>query len=82
MSDALERAITVCQGASALASAIGASAQRLSNWKARGVPAEMCPLIERETRKRGQPVLCEELRPDVDWGVLRLQAGQSEQQAA
>lgn len=52
-------------------------------WKARGrVPAEHCPAIERETRRvskdKADPALvvtCEQLRPDVAWGVLREQAG-------
>ena len=30
--------------------------------------AELCVLIERESRRA---VHCEDLRPDVDWGVLR-----------
>lgn len=38
------------------------------------VPAEHCPAIERETRRRGQVVSCEELRPDVPWCVLRENA--------
>ena len=37
----------------------------------RGVPAERCPAIERATRAAGDPVLCEELRPDISWDVLR-----------
>ncbi|WP_419187238.1 YdaS family helix-turn-helix protein [Caldimonas tepidiphila] len=45
-----------------------------SMWKARGrVPAEYCPGIEHFTRKRGEPVTCEQLRPDIPWGVLRDQ---------
>lgn len=32
------------------------------------VPAERCPEIERITKGA---VTCEELRPDVNWGVLR-----------
>lgn len=34
----------------------------------RRVPAERCPAIERAT---GGQVRCEDLRPDVDWAVLR-----------
>ncbi len=38
-------------------------------WKKRGrVPAEHCPAIERAT---GGAVRCEDLRPDIEWGVLR-----------
>ncbi len=46
----------------------------------RPVPAELCPVIERKTReiaqRKGDPSLivpCEELRPDVEWWVLRNQ---------
>lgn len=68
MNHALQRAIDACKGGLPLSERIGATAQRLSNWKVRGVPAEHCPAIERAT---GGAVRCEDLRPDVDWGVLR-----------
>jgi DNA-binding transcriptional regulator YdaS (Cro superfamily) len=43
-------------------------------WKARGrVPAEHCPSIEAATGIR-----CEDLRPDVNWSVLRGTAQQAE----
>lgn len=67
----LERAIAAAGGVGALAARVGAAASGPSMWKARGrVPAEYCPAIERETG-----VKCEDLRPDVAWDVLRLQAG-------
>lgn len=66
----LERAIEAAGGVSILAGRIGVSASAPSMWKARKrVPAEYCPAIERETGVR-----CEDLRPDVAWDVLRLQA--------
>jgi len=68
---ALERAIQHQGGLARLAAALGVSAQRLSNWLDRGVPAERCPDIERAT---AGAVRCEELRPDVAWSVLREQA--------
>lgn len=40
----------------------------------RRFPAEHCPTIERATREKGQVVTCEQLRPDVAWEVLRMQA--------
>lgn len=68
---ALERAIGL-GGVASFAAAIGVAASAPSMWKARGkVPAEHCPAIERFTRDRGDPVTCEELRPDIPWGVLR-----------
>lgn len=55
---------------SSLARSIGADAQLVWQW-ARGVrqvPADRCPAIERAT---GGEVRCEDLRPDVEWSVLR-----------
>lgn len=70
MSDVLQRAIDACKGGPSLAERIGASSQQLSNWKARNrVPAEKCPVIERAV---DGAVRCEELRPDIDWGYLRV----------
>lgn len=89
---ALESAIECLGGVVKLASALGIGQPVVSNWRARGnVPAEHCPAIERETRRiaaeRGDPsliVTCEQLRPDVAWEVLRLQAAPPvpEQEAA
>ncbi len=78
----LERAIAATGGASALASLLTVSGSAPHMWLARKkVPAEHCPKIERETRRiaaeRGDEALvvtCEELRPDVAWDVLRMQA--------
>ncbi|WP_375592202.1 transcriptional regulator [Chitiniphilus eburneus] len=56
--------------ASALGRALRVSPVLVSQWasKSRPVPADRCPSIERATNG---VVRCEELRPDVDWGVLR-----------
>ena len=70
----LDKAIEAVGGPAKLAAAIGVKPQVVTNWRSRGVPAEQCPAIERATRDVGKPVLCEELRPDVAWGVLREQA--------
>lgn len=53
-----------------LAETIGVPQALISQWrrKVRPVPAERCPAIERATNGA---VTCEELRPDVDWAVLR-----------
>jgi DNA-binding transcriptional regulator YdaS (Cro superfamily) len=81
--NAIERAIKCLGSQAALASAIGVKQPTVSEWLRgdRQVPAERCPLIERETRSRATAegnlellVTCEELRPDVEWGVLRDQA--------
>lgn len=65
--NALEQAIQKAGGIAALASGIDVAASSPSMWKKRKrVPAEYCPAIERLTGVR-----CEELRPDVEWSVLR-----------
>lgn len=78
--EALEAAIRVCGGTpTTLASAIGTDVvrQNVEHWlrhardHGRPVPAEHCPAIERATRERGEPVLCEWLNPTVSWDVLR-----------
>jgi DNA-binding transcriptional regulator YdaS (Cro superfamily) len=76
--DPIQRAAEILGSHTALADLCGVSKGAVSQWKdkARRVPAEYCPLIERATRERGSPVLCEELRPDMAWDVLRMQAGE------
>lgn len=62
-----------------MAAALGIKQPTVSEWLRgeRQVPAERCLDIERLTRLRAadaadlKPVLCEELRPDLDWGVVR-----------
>ena len=67
--NALTRAIEISGGPAALARSIGRSVQTVCNWTLRGnVPAEHCPAIERATNGA---VRCEDIRPDVDWAVLR-----------
>lgn len=65
----------------ALASALGVSRAAVPQWKEAGrrIPAEHCPKIERLT---GGKVTCEQLRPDMEWEVLRLQTAHVDQQAA
>ena len=59
-----------------MASALGIAQPTVSEWHRgdRRVPAERCPQIERAT---DGAVRCEDLRPDIDWAVLRLQAAPS-----
>lgn len=49
----------------------GSKYQTVQSWLTNRVPADHCPAIERETRVIGDAVMCETLRPDVDWSVLR-----------
>ncbi len=76
---ALIRATEILGGQAALASVLNYEDRRhVWPWlnTDRRFPPEHCPLVERATRDKGQPVLCEELRPDVAWDVLRMQSGQ------
>lgn len=67
METPIERAFRLSGGMAELARKLNRSRGAVNQWKER-VPAEVCPDIERLTG-----VLCEELRPDVAWGVLREQ---------
>lgn len=64
----IQTAINLAGSAQALAASIGVPPQSVYFWRAgsRRVPAEYCPAIEAATGVR-----CEDLRPDVQWGVLR-----------
>jgi DNA-binding transcriptional regulator YdaS (Cro superfamily) len=64
----IQNAIDVAGSATALAKALGVTPQAVCFWRdgKREIPADKCPLIERETGVR-----CELLRPDVAWNVLR-----------
>jgi len=66
----IEKAIAEAGSASSLAKAIGVPIQSVTFWRKgeRRVPADYCPEIERFTAGH---VRCEDLRPDVNWGVLR-----------
>lgn len=70
---ALEQAISVVGTQAQFARAIGASDSKVWNWLNRGdrVPAEFCPEIE-----KASGILCEQIRPDVDWAYLRNKARQ------
>lgn len=74
---AAERAIEALGGPAKAARTLNVKDHRhqtVQSWLKNRVPAEYCPLIEHATREAGNPVTCEELRPDVAWGVLREQA--------
>lgn len=74
MSEAYFKAIKLLGGKSAVASRFGVTPWAVSKWSRR-VPAERCPDIERMTHGA---VRCEDLRPDVDWSVLRNPATHQE----
>lgn len=67
------RACTALAGPSSMAKLIGVSSPTVSQWLSgkRPVPAKRCVQIERATEGA---VRCEDLRPDIDWSVLRTPA--------
>lgn len=69
----IDKAAEILGSQKSLADVLNVTKGAVNQWKdvGRKVPAEHCPLIERATN--GQ-VRCEDLRPDVAWDVLRLQA--------
>lgn len=73
MCTAIKSAAQFLGSQAALARALGIKPPTVNQWclGVRPVPAEKCPEIELATDRR---VLCEELRPDVNWGVLTSRA--------
>ena len=71
-SDALSQALSAFDNSpTKLAAALGGTVKRqhVEHWvKVGRAPAEHCPLIERAT---SGAVTCEQLRPDIEWSVLR-----------
>ena len=65
--EALEKAITVAGGLSALAEKIDQKPQTVNNWRSRGVPPERVLDVEKATAdESGKPqVTRSELRPDI-----------------
>ena len=66
----LQKVFSIVGGKSALAKHLGILPWAVAKWEKTQVPAERCPDIENLTNKQ---VTCEELRPDVNWSVLRNQ---------
>lgn len=67
--NALDRAIEIVGGTTALARRLDVHPNVVTNWKTRGVPIEQCPAIEKATDRQ---VRCEDLNDKIDWGYLRL----------
>lgn len=65
------KACVAVGGVSRLAGLLSVTPPTVSQWVSgrRQVPAERCPAIEKATG-----VTCEELRPDVQWSLLRVTA--------
>jgi len=68
--EAIRQAADQLGGVTEMAKKLGISTQAVYQWirGERQVPAERCPQIERLT---AGAVRCEQIRPDVEWSVLR-----------
>lgn len=68
--EALDQASEIVGSMQALGEKLGVTKGAVGQWKLPGrrVPAEHCPAIERLT---DGVVRCEDLRPDVDWAIVR-----------
>jgi DNA-binding transcriptional regulator YdaS (Cro superfamily) len=66
--NALEKAIEIAGGTTALAKRLGVHKNVVTNWKTRGVPIDQCPAIEKATDRA---VLCEQLNGSIDWAYIR-----------
>jgi DNA-binding transcriptional regulator YdaS (Cro superfamily) len=77
MSDAIVRATVVAGGQASLAVMLDVAPATVNQWvkKKRPIPADRCPDIEAFTGVR-----CEDLRPDVNWYVLRGTAADAQGQ--
>ncbi|TYG33332.1 helix-turn-helix domain-containing protein [Lonepinella koalarum] len=64
----LQKVFHIVGSRAALARHFGILPWAVTKWEKVQVPAERCPDIEKLTD--GQ-VTCEELRPDINWSVLR-----------
>jgi DNA-binding transcriptional regulator YdaS (Cro superfamily) len=79
MNPHIKRAAAQFRNNVTFARAIGRSPQFVSQLLSgdRPVPGDLCPTIERATRENreasgeGEIVTCEQLRPDIDWQVVR-----------
>lgn len=63
----LNRIVNILGSKAALAKALNTSKQNINQWKEH-VPIKYCPDIEYLTNRQ---ITCEEMRPDVNWSVLR-----------
>lgn len=75
------KAANLLGGQASLARAMGVQPPTVNQWAKgdRPVPAERCPQIEQLT---DGGVKCEELRPDVNWAVLRAKSRKPKQEVS
>lgn len=69
MNTSIDQAIKLMGGVAETVRKLGLNGHAtVYQWRKTRIPAERCPTIERAT---GGLVRCEDLRPDIEWSVLR-----------
>lgn len=64
--------IQLLGGPVSVARRVGVRSQAVSLWSMKNrIPAERVPELERIARELGVDVRAEQMRPDLDWSVLR-----------
>lgn len=59
-------------GPALVAGRIGIRPQAVSLWAIKDqIPAQRVPELERIAKSLGKPIRAEDMRPDIDWSVLR-----------
>lgn len=74
----VDKAARLLGGRPAMAEHLDVSVSAIGNWKTRGVPLEVCPVIERLTDRQ---VMRYHLRPD-DWAEMWPELAQATAQQA
>lgn len=67
----IQKVFHLLGGQTKLANHFGVTPWAVSKWQTAGVPVQRCIEIEKLTNGE---VTCEQLRPDIDWSVLRQSA--------
>jgi DNA-binding transcriptional regulator YdaS (Cro superfamily) len=73
MEHPLDEVVEVMGSQAAIARELGVTRGAVGQWKLPGgrIPAEYCPRLEAATARLGRRVLCERMRPDIAWSVVR-----------
>lgn len=70
--DNVRTIISALGGPAAVARHCGVRSQAVSLWAIKGrIPADRVPDLEALARSRGVAVRAEDMRPDLNWAVLR-----------
>ena len=67
--------ITLLGGTCKIARLLGVKSQAVSLWiRANSIPLKRIPSLEKIAKEKGLPIRAEDMRPDMDWQILREKA--------